>query len=180
MPHRCGQSRSGFDRLAEDIEVVDGERSSAASRIAETVHIGGEQSSNPPGHAVSEVLGEQELGVDSDSPRHHGERDQLPCELATPQLDEACLDRRRHPYTQVRVVSEEGPRRGQPLPSMARVPCSPSRGLPGGGELGGQRTRRQVHIAGRSLRRGVPYQLPQCQQIDPRRRQLGPVDVSPG
>jgi hypothetical protein len=48
----------------------------------------------------------------------------------------------------------------------------------GGGEFGGQCGRRQVHVAGGRLWRGVAHQLAQGEQIDPGGSQFGPIGVA--
>jgi hypothetical protein len=99
---RCGQPRGRVDRVAERVEILDGERAGRPTRehdrerqhrshghrrgcsaqpvggVAEALHVGWEQRDDPAGHAVPEVLGKQELGVGSTPSRHDGERDQLP------------------------------------------------------------------------------------------------------
>ncbi len=70
---------------------------------------------------MPEVLREQELSVGTDNARHHSERDQLPRELASFQLDETGIDRCRHPHLQVRVVIQERTGRGQSFASIPRL-----------------------------------------------------------
>lgn len=86
---------------------------------AQTRHLGREQSGGPAGHAVAEVLGEQELGVATQPPGEQRKADEGPGQRASAELDQAFVDRAGHPGVEIGMGANERRCRRHPLAAIA-------------------------------------------------------------